>query len=427
MPRLDEYPFDPEVAAALDAIDATLAGDPVDPEHAELAELALLLVAERPQIDDEFARSLDQRVARRFAPAHAPAASSAPAPRRGWSWLWKPAVGTLGAVLAAVLFVAGVNSVGGGGASSSSSSSTAASATAASAGPGRQLGIPAAKPAPANRESAAAGTSSSAAAASTTAAASSSSAASAPSAAAASGNPAPHPQSNGRKIVQSAQLTLTSAPNRVDTVAQEVFDVVGRENGVVNRSTVTATGATDGYAEFQLRVPSSSLADTMNALSQLRYAHVSARTDNTQDVNGAYVSVTHQLADARALRTALLKQLATAVTQAQIDSINARIQDAEAAIARAEATIRGLNQRVNFSQISLDINAANVPAAVPHHSGSFGLGRAAHDAGRVLTVAAGVALISLAALLPVALVGAVIWWIAAAVRHRRREQALDAA
>ncbi len=330
-------------------------------------------------------------------------------------------------MLAAVLFVAGVNSVGGGGASSSSSSSTAASATAASAGPARQLGIPAAKPAPANRESAAAGTSSSAAAASTTAAASSASSAAAPSAAAASGNPAPHPQSNGRKIVQSAQLTLTSAPNRVDTVAQEVFDVVGRENGVVNRSTVTATGATDGYAEFQLRVPSSSLADTMNALSQLRYAHVSARTDNTQDVNGAYVSVTHQLADARALRTALLKQLATAVTQAQIDSINARIQDAEAAIARAEATIRGLNQRVNFSQISLDINAANVPAAVPHHSGSFGLGRAAHDAGRVLTVAAGVALISLAALLPVALVGAVIWWIAAAVRHRRREQALDAA
>ncbi len=52
MPRLDEYPFDPEVAAALDAIDATLAGDPVDPEHAELAELALLLVAERPEIDD---------------------------------------------------------------------------------------------------------------------------------------------------------------------------------------------------------------------------------------------------------------------------------------------------------------------------------------------------------------------------------------
>ena len=39
-------------------------------------------------------------------------------------------------------------------------------------------------------------------------------------------------------------------------------------------------------------------------------------------------------------------------------------------------------------------------------SGSFTLGKAAHDAGRVLTVAAGVALIALAALVPLALLGA---------------------
>jgi hypothetical protein len=43
----------------------------------------------------------------------------------------------------------------------------------------------------------------------------------------------------------------------------------------------------------------------------------------------------------------------------------------------------------------------------------------------VLTVAAGVALIGLAALVPVALVGALAWWIASSVRRRRREQALD--
>ncbi len=45
----------------------------------------------------------------------------------------------------------------------------------------------------------------------------------------------------------------------------------------------------------------------------------------------------------------------------------------------------------------------------------------------MLTVAAGVALITLAALVPVLLVGALAWWIAVAVRRRRREQALDLA
>lgn len=45
---------------------------------------------------------------------------------------------------------------------------------------------------------------------------------------------------------------------------------------------------------------------------------------------------------------------------------------------------------------------------------------------RVLTVAAGVALIAAAAIVPIALIAALAWWIAAAVRKRRREHALDA-
>src|SRR6267154_1294667 len=55
MRGLDETPLDPEMLAALDVIDATLAGEAVDPEHAELAELALLLADQRPQVEPGFA------------------------------------------------------------------------------------------------------------------------------------------------------------------------------------------------------------------------------------------------------------------------------------------------------------------------------------------------------------------------------------
>ena len=82
----------------------------------------------------------------------------------------------------------------------------------------------------------------------------------------------------------------------------------------------------------------------MASLSRLQYAHVASRTDTTQDVNDTYVSVQHRLADARALRTALLKQLANAATQQQIDSLTAQIHDAEASIASDQATLRGLEQ-----------------------------------------------------------------------------------
>ncbi len=207
-------------------------------------------------------------------------------------------------------------------------------------------------------------------------------------------------------------------------MAQEVFDVVGRENGFVSNSSVTAGGG--GYAQFELSVPSSSLQETMTALSQLRYASVASRTDNVQDVNGQYLSDQRRLGDDRALRTSLLKQLAGATTQAQIVSLKARIADAEASIRSDESTLHNLGHRIDYSQVELSLNGANAPAH-RHHARGFGLGTAAHDAGRVLTVAAGVALIALAALVPVALVTALGLWIAAALRRRRREQALDLA
>ena len=75
----------------------------------------------------------------------------------------------------------------------------------------------------------------------------------------------------------------------------------------------------------------------------------------------------------------------------------------------------------------MTINGALIAPAKHHKNTGFTLGKAAHDSGRVLTVAAGVALITLAALVPVALLTALGWWIVTAVRRRRREQALDLA
>jgi hypothetical protein len=228
-------------------------------------------------------------------------------------------------------------------------------------------------------------------------------------------------------VVQSAQLQLAAAPNRIDDVAQEVYDVIGQLGGIVERSTVTQTGGSDGSADFQLSVPSASLGQAMSRLSSLNYASVLSRTDASQDITDQYGAAKRALSDARALRTSLLRQLANASTTEQIDSLRAQIRDAEASISSDEATLARLNRQVGFSQLGLDIGARSTPAPAPHHSGGFGIGRAAHDAGRVLTVAAGVALIALAGLTPVALVAALLWWVGAAVRRRRREQALDSA
>ena len=400
-----DEPIEPEIAASLDAIDAVLAGEPVDARHADLAEIALLLSSERPEIPTAFAQSMDQRLARRFAPAPAKVSR-----RRRWpsAGFWE----ATGALTAAVALLAAIVVVAGRGHGASSASTSSAAATAASTSASRP---PAGRSASTPRSSASSG------AASQPALVPPAGQSSSP-----SGSPPLQPPTSGRKVVQGAQLSLAAPPNRIEDVAQQVYDVIGGLNGIVENSTVTQTGGPDGYAEFQLSVPNASLGQAMSRLSSLNYAAVLSRTDQSQDITDAYGAAQRRLADARALRTSLLQQLASATTTEQVDSLKAQIHDAEASISSDQATLARMDQQVNFSQLSLEITARSTPAPVSHGGGGFGIGRAAHDAGRVLTVAAGVALIALAALTPIALVVALGWWIGSAVKRRRREQALDA-
>ena len=127
-----------------------------------------------------------------------------------------------------------------------------------------------------------------------------------------------------RQVVQSAQLILGVSPSRIDDVSQQVFNVIGQEKGYVNGSNVTSGGG-DSNAFFQLSVPSSNLGATLAALSQLKGAHVVSRTDNTNDITGQVGGAGQRLAESRALRQSLLKQLANAITTEQVDSIQARL------------------------------------------------------------------------------------------------------
>jgi len=180
----------------------------------------------------------------------------------------------------------------------------------------------------------------------------------------------------------------------------------------------------DGNAVFKLSIPSANLSATLNALSQLRGATVVSRTDATNDITGQVGGAGERLAEARALRTSLLKQLAAATTSEQVDSIKAQLRSADASIASDLSTLNGLKHQVAYSNVIVSIQAVTPPPPVSK-GGGFTMGRAAHDAGRVLVVVAGGALIALAVLVPLGLVGALVAWVGLAVRRRRREHALD--
>ena len=432
MRQSEDMPLDPEVFAELEAIDATLAGEPVDPAHAEIAELALLLAATRELPTDEFAQKLDARVARRFFVLPTPASPRQRA-RAGFSrWLTRPAfasalVGGLAVVAAAGVIASGSLSspsprvVNGSsapflaaGTNRDSVDKLAPRVTATSTTAGGASGSPAtlgpAKASAENLHSPAVDNTVNLTQSVT-------------------GAPTPAP-STANHVIQSAQLQLSTPNAHIDAVAQEVFNVVALENGSVQHSDVTqAAGGSNGgsYATFSLSIPTSNLQETLTRMSALRYASVSSRTDGAQNVGGQYGADQRHIADQKAVRSALLRQLQTAYTQSAIDSLQAQLKLAERQLSADQAALGSLQHQISYSSLQVQVNAGPIVYPLRAKSHGFTVGRAAHDSVRVLVVAAGVALIALAVLVPLGLLVLLGSWIGFGLRRRRRQQALDAA
>jgi Domain of unknown function (DUF4349) len=368
----------------LAALDDALAGRPVDPDLADLAELAILVRDERPAPDPAFANSLDERARRGF-----PRTAKR---RRAFTWpkFTLPALGVAASVLLVVVIASSIpnatdDSGAGGGGSASSKANTEQAA-----------------PSSAGDESAAGKQADSAGGA-----ASSSPALAAPA--------APH-----RYVERSAQITLATTPREIDGAAAKVIAVADDLGGYVASSQITSgEGGT-----FELRVPERRLQRALERLSAI--GKVRNRTQAAQDITGSVVSVRSRLKDARTERASLLKQLAKATTTNETTSIRARLRIVSRQIAAAKADLRSVKRRASTSSVSVTLEADKDVGGAAGGDGKWSPGDALKDAGRVLEVTASVLLVAGAVALPLGLIALLVWLAARQASHRRRERALDA-
>jgi hypothetical protein len=208
----------------------------------------------------------------------------------------------------------------------------------------------------------------------------------------------------------------------VQAASDGVVRATQATGGYVQSSQVS-TGDGRSTASFVLRVPTSRLDDALARLSRL--GHVRSLQQSADDITNLYNGASTRLAEARAERRGLLRALAKATTAAQITSLRARIADNRRALQRDQRELDAVRNRANYATIGLELTGvARKHAAVPS-GGPWTPGDAAHDAVRVLEVSAGVALVALAVLVPLTLVGAAGGFAAVAVRRRRREAALS--
>jgi hypothetical protein len=401
--RLRERPIDPEVRRELDALDAALRGERVDPEFAQVAELASELREARPEPSNNFGGVLDARVATGFAGGDG---RQARPPKRNLSRRFGFVVAPVAATMLAVVIGVGVladdgedDSGSGGfqphGAQEDSGGGAAAPPNGVESTGSEELQLQDRSGAQSTIEPALPGTT----------------AAPAP-----PGTPTqPIKPGEARKQELTASMALSTEPDEVDDVADGVVDVVDTYGGIVVSSNVSTDGD-KGRATFDLRIPAQNLQATLADLSDL--ASVTSRDEGLLDVTAPFVSAQERFDDAKAEVDSLVAQLAEAESQTEIDSIKARLAPARAELAAARAELAGLKQRTDFSRLSVTVVGDG-------DADGWSIGDAADDAVSVLEDIAGAGLIALAVIVPLGALAIAGGLGLRAYRRRSRERALD--
>jgi hypothetical protein len=230
----------------------------------------------------------------------------------------------------------------------------------------------------------------------------------------------------GRDIERSAYVVLGTRPGEVAGAAAKVFEAVHAASGVVLHSKVRSgsAGATGAY--FELLIPSDKLDDALSSFSQI--AEVRERHDATNDITAPTIGTGEELRDSNAAIEGLLKELGDVETEAERESVEARLREERGRHAAIRARLDHLDKRASMSEVTVRIvtgrGAGVTPAAPSSGDDNWGVGDALHDAGHILTIAAGVVLIALAVLAPIGLI-ALALWLANRFRLRRlRERTL---
>jgi len=186
-------------------------------------------------------------------------------------------------------------------------------------------------------------------------------------------------------------------------------------------SRVTGTDES-AQATLELQVPSATLDSTLAALSEL--ADVQARSEQAVDITRIYVSAKDRLVGLRAERDNLAMRIREATTDAEVAALQRQLAGVNRQIADAKTELAQVANRAQLSTVTVTVTSDGSRPAEDKDKG-WSFGDAIGDAGRVLEVAAGVALISAAVLVPLAIIAAIALFVVSAANRRARERTLD--
>lgn len=400
----DNTPLTPAEERELKALEAGLAGRPVDADLADFAALAADLKATRPQPDELYAAELDQAVADGFPPEWS--ADSSRPPAQGHFARLASRVGfgrarfaPIASGWAGLLIVAVGAAIAFGGNQSDSNIDDAgnpqtAGATANRAQGGAGVPIPKAASASLDRSLGAESGRASGIVYQTNST-----------------------DLSNRAVARSVRITLATPPEDLQDTSNRIIEVADSFNGIVMRSSVSG-GDNGGRASFSLLIPSGKAEAAVAELSSV--ADLRSRTQQSVDITAPTLSAKEQLQTARARVESLLTELSEATGDDDRRKVGRQLYWARQSVSGLTANLEQLERKVSFTPVNVSVETGGDSGP----DSGWSIGDAVGDAGHLLAVSAGVAVVALAVAIPIGLMVLIALAINRAWLRRSRERAL---
>jgi len=230
-----------------------------------------------------------------------------------------------------------------------------------------------------------------------------------------------------RRVIRDVEQTVRIEPGQVARAADRVTGIVQGAGGYLGASEVRERGPRAG-GTFQVVVPTSRLDETVAALSRIGRPVRLERSST--DVTDQAVSLDDQLGDLRADRSAARLALARTVGEARRAARRRELNLLSSRIAALQGQRDALRRQTSTSRIDLRLTttkAAEDEAPPAVDDGSWGIGDAWSDAGRVLEVGGGVLLVGGVIVVPLAALLALGLGLRRRAAGRRRDGVIDGA
>ena len=220
----------------------------------------------------------------------------------------------------------------------------------------------------------------------------------------------------GPLIVKTADLSLTVQRGHFVEAFNRATAVAGPLGGFVSSS--SSVGVTTHSGQLTIRVPSENFDRALAGLRSI--GRVQAQTVHGDDVTAEYVDLNARLTTWESQEQALLKLMAKATTVAETLRVQGQLQRVQLTIEQLKGQIRLLRDRSSNATITVSISEpAPKPKvnAAPVRNPSFGTGLRRALAGLLNVVVA--VLVGFGYLIPIAVLAALVWFVATRIRRRR--------